>query len=198
MDSREAILTAVRRGQPGTFELPSLEGPWITYPDPQKQFCSMLQSVGGNGFVVSSVDEARGHIMQLPVWAEAKKTCSTVAEIAGANVSMDDVDDPHELKDIDLAILPGQFAVAENAAIWVTDEALRHRCLPFIAQHLALIVPAGEIVENMHQAYQRISFDARRFGLFISGPSKTADIEQSLVIGAHGPRSLHVFLLESA
>jgi L-lactate dehydrogenase complex protein LldG len=58
-----------------------------------------------------------------------------------------------------------------------------------------LIVPADQIVHNMHQAYDRLQFNEPSYRLFISGPSKTADIEQSLVIGAQGPRSLVVFLV---
>jgi L-lactate dehydrogenase complex protein LldG len=57
------------------------------------------------------------------------------------------------------------------------------------------VIPAAEILDNMHQAYERLAFDKPGFGAFISGPSKTADIEQSLVIGAHGPRSLTVFCI---
>jgi L-lactate dehydrogenase complex protein LldG len=101
------------------------------------------------------------------------------------------------LQDIDYAILPGQFAVAENAAVWVTDEDVPHRAIYFIAQHVALVVPAAAIVHNMHEAYERIGAFRAGFGCFISGPSKTADIEQSLVIGAHGARSLTVFLVDS-
>ncbi|MCU0983250.1 MAG: LUD domain-containing protein, partial [Pirellulaceae bacterium] len=72
-----------------------------------------------------------------------------------------------------------------------------HRVLFFIVQHLVLIVPADRVLHNLHEAYGQLRFDRPEFGLFISGPSKTADIEQSLVIGAHGARSLTVFLLES-
>ena len=89
----------------------------------------------------------------------------------------------------------GEFAVAENGAVWLTDARLKHRATLFITQHLALVVPRNEIVNNMHEAYQRLQFSGRGYGLFLSGPSKTADIEQSLVIGAHGARSLTVFLL---
>ena len=93
-------------------------------------------------------------------------------------------------------MLSGEFAVAENGAVWVTDAKLKHRVPFFLSQHLALIVPAGEVINNMHDAYERLSFGGPRFGAFISGPSKTADIEQSLVIGAHGPRSHVVFLVD--
>ena len=84
---------------------------------------------------------------------------------------------------------------AENGAIWVTGLPPLHRALPFIAQHLSIIVPADQIVDNMHQAYERAKVPQPGFGLFLSGPSKTADIEQSLVIGAHGCRELQVYLV---
>jgi len=48
----------------------------------------------------------------------------------------------------------------------------------------------------MHHAYDRIGDADYGFGLFLAGPSKTADIEQSLVLGAHGSRSMTVFLVE--
>ncbi len=47
----------------------------------------------------------------------------------------------------------------------------------------------------MHEAMLEIENFNEGYGVFISGPSKTADIEQSLVIGAQGPLSLTVFLI---
>jgi L-lactate dehydrogenase complex protein LldG len=128
---------------------------------------------------------------------------------------MSTIDSPHALADVDVAILSGEFAVAENAAVWVTDRKLPQRVLYFLCQHLILVVPATAIVSNMHAAYARIAagpesgagkevplgsrhlrpFTEPFFSAFISGPSKTADIEQSLVVGAHGPRSIIVCLL---
>lgn len=103
-------------------------------------------------------------------------------------------DDPHELKDLELAILEGQFGVAENGAIWLEDTQLPHRVIPFITEHLVIILNPENLVDTMHQAYDRIGSNDSGFGLFIAGPSKTADIEQSLVIGAHGAKSLRVVL----
>jgi L-lactate dehydrogenase complex protein LldG len=52
------------------------------------------------------------------------------------------------------------------------------------------------IVSTMHEAYAKIADEAYGFGGFIGGPSKTADIEQALVLGAHGPLSMTVYLIK--
>ena len=193
MTGKEAILSAIRKHPLPPRPLPELDQGWIEYADRPKQFADLLASVGGRCLFVESGEALNAALEALPAYGEAKKIVSLVAAVGRGNVDLDAIADPHELEDVDFAILPGAFAVAENGAVWVTDAGIKHRAVAFIAQHLALVVPAGEIVDNMHQAYERLSFGEPGFGAFISGPSKTADIEQSLVIGAHGPRSLTVF-----
>jgi L-lactate dehydrogenase complex protein LldG len=96
------------------------------------------------------------------------------------------------LAEVEVLEIDGEFGVAENGAIWLTEEALPHRVAPFICQHLVIYVQ--KIVPNMHAAYEELKKPTSSFGLFLAGPSKTADIEQSLVIGAHGARSLTVVI----
>ncbi len=96
------------------------------------------------------------------------------------------------LAEIEVLEIDGEFGVAENGAIWLAEEAMPHRVAPFICQHL--VINVSEIVPTMHAAYERLGGVNSGFGLFLAGPSKTADIEQSLVIGAHGARSLTVVI----
>lgn len=198
MDSKRAILDAIRRQAPRAAPLPELVREWIRYESPRQQFTTVLESVGGRCVVVRDAQEINRELATLPAYREAKQICSLVPGVGEGSVDLSAVADPHELEAIDFAILPGEFAVAENGAVWVTDERVPQRVIYFIAQHLALVVPGREVVDNMHQAYQRLSFAKAGFGVFISGPSKTADIEQSLVIGAHGARSLTVFLVDAS
>jgi len=100
-----------------------------------------------------------------------------------------------ELDKIEKLVLQGNFGVAENGAIWIEDKDLPHRLLPFITQHLILQMDARKILPTMQEAYRRIDLKETGFGVFISGPSKTADIEQSLVYGAHGAKELTVLLV---
>lgn len=193
--SREEILAAVRSVRPPECQLPSLDNDWIVYPDRVKQFSNVLQSIGGECFQVSNAIAAMDKLLQLPPYQNAKQRISLVPGVGKSNIDISLITDPHTLESVDFAILPGNFGIAENGAIWVTG---RNLCLPalfFIVQHLALVVSSREIVDNMHQAYERLAFDGPGYGSFIAGPSKTADIEQSLVIGAHGPRSLTVFCM---
>lgn len=194
--SRDAILQSIRRNLPQSSSLPELDGPWIQYPDPVAQFSSVLEMIGGRAIRVPDEAAIPAELEKLPAFVGAQKTLSEFAGLLPSALDLSSVADPHHLEDVDFAILPGEFGVAENAAIWVTDTHLRHRVIYFLCQHLALVIRADQIVNNLHEAYQRIRFPDRAFGAFIAGPSKTADIEQSLVIGAHGPKSLTVFLVD--
>jgi len=196
MTSKADILSRIRRNLTPASPLPELDEAWITYDDPQAHFLEVLESVGGHGQIVTDESELDGVLRELACLADAQRIVCTVENTSLGDVEPAEVADPHDLADIDVAILPGEFAVAENGAVWVTDRGLPHRVLYFITQHLVLIVPRSQIVHNLHEAYRRLSFDDAGYGLFISGPAKTADIEQSLVIGAHGPRSLTVLLMD--
>jgi L-lactate dehydrogenase complex protein LldG len=195
MNARQDILNAIRACRLELTELPSLDQSWIVYDDPQKQFAETLTAVGGHCVFAATAEEINHRLAEIVPWQTAKKRLVLAPGVAGGNLDLAAIDDPHQLQGLDFVILPGEFAVAENAAIWITDAELKHRVAPFLTQHLALVVRAGDILHNLHQAYLRISFSTPQFGVFISGPSKTADIEQSLVIGAHGPRSLTVFVV---
>jgi L-lactate dehydrogenase complex protein LldG len=190
---KEIILSSIRRNRPEQTELPELNVGWTTFENPRAKFIEVLEAVGGQVILAQTAADLNEQLQRLPHFVTAQRVASLVPDIGTSNVEVAAADSPHALATIDVAILPGEFAVAENAAVWVTDRALRHRVLYFLCQHLVLVVPAGEVVDHMHAAYERLATPV--FGVFISGPSKTADIEQQLVIGAHGPRSLTVCLL---
>lgn len=196
MSSRDLILQSIRAHRLTPQPLPETAGPWIVYDDPLAQFCKTLEFVGGKCEPVSDLAAADAHLRSLPVWQAAKKTISHAPGVGQTNVDLAAINDPHQLEDIDFAVIEGEFAIAENAAVWVWGHKLIHRTLPFITQHLAIVFRRSDLLHNMPQGYERLEFKNPGFGVFISGPSKTADIEQSLVIGAHGARSLTVYCVE--
>jgi L-lactate dehydrogenase complex protein LldG len=192
--SREDILARLRSAAPPERELPAVRRFGDRIVDLRARFAQSLQDAGGRCVQLSSAEGLAAALEQLAPYRDGRRIASLVPGLPRANVDLGEVQDPHDLRDVDLAILPGELGVAENGAIWITDRGLRHRVLPWIAQHLALVVAADKLVDDLHEAYEHIEVGTG-FGCFISGPSKTADIEQALVIGAHGPRSATVFLI---
>jgi len=202
MSSRDRILDTVKRNQPDHRELPAVPGSAgeKTDADLAKQFTGMLETIGGTAYIVSGY----GRIISIlkEFFHDARRIVSNCPELSGYAETPVQFDDAHLLENVDLAVLRAHFGVAENASCWITEDLMIERALPFIAQHLALIIQKKDIVADMHAAYQRIAEMEQSgkasygFATFIAGPSKTADIEQSLVLGAHGPRSMTVFLLD--
>ena len=195
MTSKEKILNSIRENNiVKDVKLPSYENFGIKFDNKFETFSTMLESVGGKALVIEKEDLDKT-IKEL--YPDEKIIASNVDFCSLGNFDSNSQDDTHNLKDIDLAIVKGNFAVAENGAIWMKDESNRHRSLYFIAQNIVIVINENEIVNNMHEAYEKLSFEKAGFGVFISGPSKTADIEQSLVIAAHGPKSGYVIFIKS-
>ena len=95
----------------------------------------------------------------------------------------------------DVGIVRGEVGVAENGCVWI-PQTMKEKAVLFISEYLVIFLEKEKIVNNMHEAYARIEMDPKyNFGIFISGPSKTADIEQALVMGAQAARGVTVVLV---
>lgn len=198
MNSRNQILSAIRQQTVPDTALPDLSTEsFQTFPDPVAQFQLMVTQVGGTSHEIESLSQMADYL-DMQTALDSQRVVSLVDGFPG-NLSLDEIDQPAELNQLELAVLPGRFGVAENGAVWISDQGVSQRAVWFLAEHLVLVVPRSKILQNMHAAYHfldsdRSGFGDRQFGCFISGPSKTADIEQSLVIGAQGPTQHTVFV----
>ncbi|AQG80824.1 LutC/YkgG family protein [Spirosoma montaniterrae] len=198
--SRNQILSAIRANQPEPLPLPEQFRFQTHYDDLAAHFADMLSFVGAKPVPVSDYAAIEAHLRE--TYADVSNIATTLPQLTHiADFDLSNVADPHELAGLNLAIIEGQLGVAENAAIWIDERNLSAsggmvlRVLPMITQYLAIVIQRSSLVANMHDAYERVTVNQTGFGTFLSGPSKTADIEQSLVIGAHGARGLTVYIL---
>lgn len=195
MTSREQILARVKNNQPELKSIPSIQ---FTSPERiqsnMEQFRSVLTTIGGAVVEVAGyagiLDYIKTH------YPGELRIISTLPELSSIAEQGWENADPHQLENVDLAVISAHFGIAENAALWITESLMQQRVVPFICQQLAVVVSKKDIMGTMHDAYTSIGDAEYGFGAFIAGPSKTADIEQSLVLGAHGPKGMTVFIME--
>jgi L-lactate dehydrogenase complex protein LldG len=194
--NRNSILEKIRTNKPQRADkpLPDYIHFDSIFDDATAKFTEVLTGIGGEVVAVDNMDALKNDFQK-----RFKSVKNTVCRVENLDLGVADVglvNDGHDFADVDVAILRGQFGVAENGSIWVTDAEIgAHRVLPFITQHLVLVLEKNKLFKNLHEAYKDLKINETGFGVFIAGPSKTADIEQSLVIGAHGARSLVVYLV---
>ena len=203
MSSKEDILSKYRANVREKFDMPDLSDiAATTYPDPLLQFMNMVKSVGGNAIDVSTGTDINKLIKEL--YPDAKEIASNLPEITIATRNPDDVGRARDLNGTDVGIIRGMFGVAENGCVWIPQQ-MKEKAVCFISENLVILLDKKQIVNNMHEAYARLSkgegcganqFNEYGYGSFISGPSKTADIAQVLVMGAQAARSATVLLLD--
>ena len=194
MTSREKILATVLHNQPQLTPLPDISIFKVHNQDIVQKYIDTFIGIGGKIFSVESIDAVK--ILIPENFDITKRIVTTLPELTDVAELYSPTADPHSFQDVELAIINAHFSVAENGAVWLTEPVMGHRILPYICQHLAVIVSATSIVSTMHDAYAQIGENEYGFGAFIGGPSKTADIEQALVMGAHGPITMTVFIIK--
>ena len=191
---REAILNSIKKNKPELVNLPNIDIQLFDEEiDLVETFKNNVQLVGGSVAEINQINDLDAEIKKL--YPNAQNIVAHLPESNLSTVPITNETTPHSLKNIDLTIIKGEFGISENGAVWISENQFPIRVLPFITNDLVILLKKESLCLHMYNAYKKI-FDRRRtFGLFISGPSKTADIEQCLVIGAQGAMNLTVVLV---
>jgi L-lactate dehydrogenase complex protein LldG len=192
MSSRDDILARVRKNQPPAQPMPSVPTFDMATGSALENFKAALLRMGGK--IADPRADGGLDAMVRRLFPDAKIICSATREVTG-NRSLDQVRSPADLNDVDVGVVRATYGVAETGSVWLNENAFKVNTLGFLAQHLVVLLDPARIVGTMHDAYrQRTEFDVR-YGVFMTGPSATADIEGVLIHGAQGIRSLTVVLL---
>lgn len=188
---KEELLNKLRRNVVRQFDMPSKPVDGIVYSDVANQFVEMSKTVGAKVLEVKSSDDLNSVIRK--AYPNAKIFASSINGIE-ADLNPDTIASAADLNGTDVGIIQGELGVAENGCVWI-PQTMKERAVCFISEELVILLDKDNIVSNMHEAYKRIQMPHYGYGVFISGPSKTADIEQALVMGAQAARGVTVILV---
>jgi hypothetical protein len=188
---KEELLNKLRRNVVRQFDMPSKPVDGIVYSDVTNQFVEMSKTVGAKVLEVKSSDDLNSVIRE--AYPNAKIFASSINGIE-ADLNPDTIASAADLNGTDVGIIQGELGVAENGCVWI-PQTMKERAVCFISEELVILLDKDNIVSNMHEAYKRIQIPHYGYGVFISGPSKTADIEQALVMGAQAARGVTVILV---
>lgn len=190
MSSRDDILARVRRNQPAPAPLPAIPSFATPGGSALDRFKAGLERMGGR---VVDGNGADLDALLRRLHPAARVVCSATTEVKGTR-RLDRRQAPAKLEDVDVGVARAAYGVAETGSVWLTDERLGVSALGFLSQHLVVLLDPRRVLEDIHAAYrERREFDCA-YGILMTGPSATADIEGVLIHGAQGVRSLTVVL----
>ena len=195
MSSREQILNALRVNTRERYDMPDLsEISPIVFDG---QFIKKATTTAGAKLLEMEAGDSIDELVAI-AYPEAKIIASNVKGVT-AQLNPDTVETAQELASADVGVIEGAIGVAENACVWI-PQTMKEKAVCFASEYLVILLHKEDIVNNMHEAYARIEasdkyFQQYNFGTFISGPSKTADIESALVYGAQAARGVTVILI---
>ena len=197
MSSREQILNALRDNTRERYDMPDLsEISPLTFDNPVEQFIKKATTTAGAQLIEMGEGESIDDIVSR-AYPDAKIIASNLPGVT-AQLNPDTVGEAQELAAADVGVIQGEIGVAENACIWI-PQTMKEKAICFASEYLVILLSKSHIVNNMHEAYALIEssdkyFQEYKFGTFISGPSKTADIESALVYGAQAARGVTIVL----
>lgn len=172
--------------------------------DPVDRFRAALESVNGNCIVVPDEAAAAASLKQIIDLYSPRRIAVSDSPLVQRLMRQVDcqaavvADAAAEvLFDCDAGITGAQWAIAETGTLVLEAKSERHRLVSLVPPvHIALVA-AGGIRETMADVLELISCSGElsRVVTFVTGPSRTSDIELTLAIGVHGPGKLHVIVI---
>jgi L-lactate dehydrogenase complex protein LldG len=203
MSAREQILARVRASVGHAAPAPARFVPGARRAD-FATFAEKVVAAGGEAHGPLAPDALAARVAdRCRTWSGGGRVLASAAALAklgtGPWQPISLGTDPHAFADVAVAIFCGAFGVAENGAIGLDGREAQPRALPILCERLVLLVERSRLVPDMHAALAVLpaGWNAHHHFTFVAGPSKTADIEGELVLGAHGPRELAVFGLDA-
>ncbi|MGM0621797.1 MAG: LutC/YkgG family protein [Bacteroidota bacterium] len=200
--ARQEILEKLKKTTVRIPEMPDFESPVFHEQDgtPELVFKKNLMAVNGNVSIFESEQELFRQLKGVLATQNQEKICCAEPEIqTKLNKSGVQISGCSEIPDnIEISITGCEFLVAQTGSVLVSSAQKGGRkVFIFPPQHF-VVASKKQIVNSLGEAYSAIS---EKYGndlpsqlLLITGPSRTADIEKTLTLGAHGPKGLHVFL----
>ncbi len=198
MNSREAILGALRRNQPAARPLPELSelSEFSERPESQadapatlEAFTQALLRMGGQLRLLHSGQTPADGVRACH--PQARIIVSATPEVPGTR-PLPEPAEAAELEDVDVGVVRAAFGVAETGSVFLSEREFGVNAIGFLPQHLVVLLDPAAILPGIHAAYRQPAFFEARYAALMTGPSATADIEGVLIRGAQGVRSLTV------
>jgi L-lactate dehydrogenase complex protein LldG len=213
----EAIRHRTRRGQykptksPDSVWTPGVERPGREeIADPQARFIEELETLGGHGEQAESLQEARKYVLDLARERETKLLVRWDVEYldelgtdeplreSGVEVALWR-EAPHLRKTAgraDIGLSTAAWAIAETGSLVLEHGPKQGRSVTLLPPTYVAVLPADRVLRTVPDAVQKYVGNALPANVcFHTGPSRSGDIEMSLVVGMHGPGDVHVILV---
>lgn len=225
MSERENILTRVREALTVSTPKPGAKQPGKA-ASATRDFRSLLPAVGATYeeqlalFRANSADlktdfycvkDVEAVKAQLASWRDSEKWrriashAGSLTEAVSSSLGLpvcrtDAAYSTVELEASDIGLTECDALIAQTGSVLITNPSAGGRALSVLPPHHVVLARRNQLVSGLPEAFQLIK---EKYGSnypsmisFITGPSRTGDIERILVLGAHGPKKLTLFLLE--
>jgi L-lactate dehydrogenase complex protein LldG len=177
-----------------------------------ERFCERLASVGGHCQVVANDEQARRALAAIVGELQSRSAVKRIA-LSDASVlssltrglAADEISvcpAPADLFNYDIGVTTAQAGIAETGTLVLEAESERHRLVSLLPPVHIAILHARDVVSTIGDALDQLRGDQAkeisRAITFVTGPSRTADIELTLTVGVHGPKELYVIVIDDS
>lgn len=183
-----------------------------TYTDIFTRFQQRLTSAGGQSHLVANLAEATAIIASHPALMASEivvppnfdqhQQWGTILPLLGSKgITIHEVRDPASVADAPAGLSSAELAIAETGSVLLAENALEARLVSMLTLTHFVLVSENQLVSMLDDAaavlqqLAKAGQDQRHYMSFVTGPSRTADIERTLTIGVQGPKMLCVIII---